>query len=125
MMERPELGPSGEPNARALQRDPAPTSTYVSSSASTGRLARRQYERARAQLKRDFPEGPCAWCGRAIPEGLPRAHPLAWRADHVAPVSRGGASDIENLRPMHHGCNSARQEGGKKPRTRGDRSAAW
>lgn len=28
--------------------------------------------------------------------------------DHVVPRSKGGSDDVENLRPAHFGCNSAR-----------------
>jgi 5-methylcytosine-specific restriction endonuclease McrA len=29
-------------------------------------------------------------------------------ADHLTPRSRGGLDTLANLRPAHHGCNSAR-----------------
>lgn len=35
--------------------------------------------------------------------------PGATTADHLIPRSKGGTDDVEaNLRPAHHGCNSAR-----------------
>lgn len=35
--------------------------------------------------------------------------PGATTADHRQPRSKGGTDDVEtNLRPAHHGCNSAR-----------------
>lgn len=40
----------------------------------------------------------CHLCGR----------PGATTADHITPRSRGGLDVIENLRPAHHRCNSAR-----------------
>ncbi|WP_280383347.1 HNH endonuclease [Nocardia wallacei] len=32
----------------------------------------------------------------------------ATTADHVIPRSRGGPHSLANMRPAHHGCNSAR-----------------
>lgn len=32
----------------------------------------------------------------------------ATTADHLTPRSKGGSDDINNLRPAHVGCNSAR-----------------
>jgi 5-methylcytosine-specific restriction endonuclease McrA len=29
-------------------------------------------------------------------------------ADHLIPRSKGGPDSLDNLRPAHHGCNSAR-----------------
>lgn len=35
--------------------------------------------------------------------------PGATTADHLIPRSKGGSDEVEtNLRPAHHGCNSAR-----------------
>lgn len=31
-------------------------------------------------------------------------------ADHLIPRSKGGQDNLTNLRPAHHGCNSARQD---------------
>lgn len=42
--------------------------------------------------------GTCHLCGQ----------PGATTADHVIPRNRGGLNAIENLRPAHQGCNSAR-----------------
>ncbi|WP_371830071.1 HNH endonuclease [Rhodococcoides kroppenstedtii] len=50
----------------------------------------------------------CAICGRAIDFTAPRNHPRSFNADHVVPLSRGGAHVVENLRPVHHGCNASR-----------------
>lgn len=33
-----------------------------------------------------------------------------YSADHVIPRSKGGDNSIENLRPAHRHCNSARQD---------------
>ncbi len=84
------------------------------------------WRRARAALRRDFPTGPCAWCGRAIDPSLPFNHRHAWTADHVVPLARGGDPFApENLRPMHRACNSQRQAGGRRVNTMDDRSASW
>jgi 5-methylcytosine-specific restriction endonuclease McrA len=34
--------------------------------------------------------------------------PGADTADHLTPRSKGGPDTLANLRPAHHGCNSAR-----------------
>lgn len=36
--------------------------------------------------------------------------PGADTADHLQPRSKGGTDSIGNLRPAHHGCNSARRD---------------
>ncbi|MFS0289126.1 HNH endonuclease [Corynebacterium striatum] len=41
----------------------------------------------------------CHLCGR----------PGATTADHIVPRSRGGNDSLDNLRPAHVSCNSARQ----------------
>lgn len=51
-------------------------------------------------------KGPIIW-------GLRRAHPLGPSMDHVIPRSHGGYWYLENLRPAHYGCNSAR--GNREP----------
>lgn len=33
-----------------------------------------------------------------------------WEVDHLAPRSRGGRDDLENLRPAHPHCNRKRQD---------------
>lgn len=40
----------------------------------------------------------CHLCGR----------PGATTADHLIPRSQGGPDSLDNLRPAHHSCNSAR-----------------
>lgn len=52
----------------------------------------------------------CHLCGRTILHGLyhPR-HRLAPSVDHLIPLDKGGAElDLENARPAHYGCNSAK-----------------
>lgn len=62
------------------------------------------------QLVTDTYGWTCALCHRPID---PTATKLRDRLslDHVLPVSRGGSDAIENLRPAHHGCNSAKRDG--------------
>lgn len=62
------------------------------------------------QLVTDTYGWTCTLCHRPID---PRATALRDRLsiDHVLPVSRGGSDAIENLRPAHHGCNSAKRDG--------------
>jgi 5-methylcytosine-specific restriction endonuclease McrA len=33
---------------------------------------------------------------------------LGFTFDHVIPVSKGGTNDLQNIRPAHRSCNSAR-----------------
>lgn len=51
-----------------------------------------------------------AGCGTIVAPG--HCHlchrPGATSIDHLVPVVRGGVTVLGNLRPAHHGCNSAR-----------------
>lgn len=62
------------------------------------------------QLVTDSYGWTCTLCHRPID---PHATALRDRLsiDHVLPVSRGGSDSLENLRPTHHGCNSAKRDG--------------
>lgn len=62
------------------------------------------------QLVTDSYGWTCTLCHRPID---PHATALRDRLsiDHVVPVSRGGSDSLENLRPTHHGCNSAKRDG--------------
>ena len=62
------------------------------------------------QLVTDSYGWTCTLCHRPID---PHATALRDRLsiDHVLPVSRGGSDSLENLRPAHHGCNSAKRDG--------------
>ncbi len=54
----------------------------------------------------------CALCGHPIDKSLPANHPMSWTADHIDPLSDGGAEiALSNLRPAHMRCNSARGNG--------------
>lgn len=62
------------------------------------------------QLVTDTYGWTCTLCHRPID---PHATALRDRLsiDHVLPVARGGSDSLENLRPTHHGCNSAKRDG--------------
>ncbi len=45
----------------------------------------------------------CHLCHKVITEE-------EFSTDHVVPRSKGGTNSIENLRPAHRACNSARQD---------------
>jgi hypothetical protein len=50
--------------------------------------------------------GPCHVCGLAIDYSLPPGHPMAFEADEVVPVSRGGSpTDPANVAAAHRCCN--------------------
>jgi hypothetical protein len=50
----------------------------------------------------------CWLCDGAIDPALPRSLPGAASIDHVVPRSRGGTSDLRNLRIAHRRCNTRR-----------------
>lgn len=72
-----------------------------------------RYTYAESKLVRDYRESfggvaTCAICRRPISFDVPVNHPMSFNADHVTPLSRGGAHAVSNLRPVHHGCNASR-----------------
>ncbi|WP_433382774.1 HNH endonuclease [Streptosporangium sp. CA-115845] len=70
-----------------------------------GRPWRRVWNRLRNSPGSDV----CWLCGHMIDKTLPARHPMSWTADHVDPISLGGAErDIRLLRPAHMRCNSKR-----------------
>jgi 5-methylcytosine-specific restriction endonuclease McrA len=77
---------------------------------STGRGRKgRPYRRWQQQVHDTYPNI-CYLCGRTILHGVyPPRHPQAPSVDHVVPLDRGGAElDLDNGRPAHYGCNSAK-----------------
>lgn len=86
--------------------------------------AGRPYRRACAEL-RASPAGRTCWlCGQPIDLNLDARDPMSWTADHVDPLSHGGAEvDLANLRPAHRRCNSSR--GNRDPWDRLETSRAW
>lgn len=78
---------------------------------SKGRTGR-PWRRAWARLRRMPGSDVCALCGRWIDKSLPANDPMSWTADHIDPLSEGGAeTDLSNLRPAHMRCNSSRGNG--------------
>lgn len=60
--------------------------------------------RHRAYLRRGKP--PCALCGQDIDYTLPHLDPGEFVVDHIIPVARGGADDLDNIQPAHRLCNA-------------------
>lgn len=50
----------------------------------------------------------CHLCEKKIDLDLPSMNRLGFTFDHVVPVSKGGTNDLQNIRPAHRSCNSAR-----------------
>lgn len=51
----------------------------------------------------------CCHCGHEIDLTLPRNHRLAFTVEHLVPVVLNGPLlDLDNARPAHRKCNSAR-----------------
>ena len=50
----------------------------------------------------------CHLCEKKIDLDLPSMNRLGFTFDHVIPVSKGGTNDLQNIRPAHRSCNSAR-----------------
>lgn len=50
----------------------------------------------------------CSYCTCEISDELPDNHPQKATADHILPVSQGGADLIENLIPACLRCNEQR-----------------
>lgn len=63
-------------------------------------------DRHRQLIARDKP--PCHLCGREILWNADHLHPLAFQADHITPLSRGGEDVLENLAASHRVCNQSR-----------------
>lgn len=49
--------------------------------------------------------GPCHICGAPIDYTLPYHDPMSFVADHVVPLTRGGADALANKAPAHRDCN--------------------
>jgi 5-methylcytosine-specific restriction endonuclease McrA len=64
-------------------------------------------DRLRARLARTKPN--CHICGKPIDYTLHWLDPGAYQADHIVPLSRGGANTIENLAASHRACNSTKR----------------
>jgi 5-methylcytosine-specific restriction endonuclease McrA len=80
-----------------------------------GRKGRPWEALRRRVIARDMQRNPtCPRCGKALdPDGAwPARHPLSLSVDHIVPLSvdRSRAHDPSNLRTMHFGCNSSRND---------------
>jgi len=82
------------------------------------------YKRLAAEVCRPRPGARCHLCDELIVYGLRPRHPLGPSADHIEPLSNGGALiDPNNLRLAHYGCNADR---GAKPIAKQiNRSSIW
>lgn len=71
------------------------------------RTGARPYRRNRARALVGHPV--CAGCGQPIDLTLTdRYDPGYPTVDHIVPVAHGGTDALENLQPMHRGCNLAK-----------------
>lgn len=61
---------------------------------------REQHRRVIRRLK-----PPCALCGKPIDYTLGHLDPMSFVVDHIVPLNRGGADELDNLQPAHRGCN--------------------
>ena len=52
----------------------------------------------------------CHLCGEVIDMRLKWPNRWSLTMDHVLPISRGGSNDLENIRPAHGSCNSAKRD---------------
>lgn len=75
------------------------------------------YRQARDRLKYRTKkyDWPCWLCGERFDWALDWRDPMAWTADHVTPLARGGEI-LGTLKPAHRGCNSRRNAGQKEER---------
>ena len=68
----------------------------------------------------------CHLCGQPINLTLTGTRdPMRLSLDHLIPRSRGGTNSIENLRPAHFRCNSARGARPIAPHAKRERDARF
>ena len=65
-------------------------------------------DRHRAAIRRERP--PCGICGEAIDYALPYLDPMSYVVDHIVPVARGGADELDNKQAAHRSCNRAKSD---------------
>lgn len=72
----------------------------------------RAYRVAREALKRKTKKQglPCWLCLQPFDWSLPYHDRMAWTADHVTPLAKGGHI-TGPMRPAHRSCNSKRNDG--------------
>lgn len=57
-------------------------------------------------------------CGRKMELNNPRAYKAYMTIDHIVPLSRGGTSNVENLRGLCRSCNGRKSSSMKKVKTK-------
>lgn len=65
-------------------------------------------DRHRRILARGKP--PCHICGDDIDYDSHHLDPRSFTIDHVIPVARGGADELDNLAPAHRACNRTKSD---------------
>ncbi len=71
------------------------------------RTGARPYRRNRGRVLAGNPV--CVECGQPIDTSITDQYdPGYGTADHKVPYSQGGTDALENLQPMHRGCNLAK-----------------
>lgn len=75
---------------------------------------RRAVDKLRLQTKKSG--GVCWLCREPFDWSLPYHDAMAFTADHVTPLARGGAI-LGALQPAHRRCNSRRNDGRGEDRT--------
>jgi len=55
---------------------------------------------------------PCHLCGEEIDYAASHLEPLSFTIDHIIPIAKGGADDIDNLAAAHRKCNRDKGDGG-------------
>ena len=53
---------------------------------------------------------PCHVCGGEIAWDAHHLDPLAFQADHITPLARGGSDTLDNLAAAHRKCNRAKSD---------------
>ena len=66
-----------------------------------------QQARDRARIARTKPN--CHICGEPINYTLKTPHPDSYELDHIVPLKRGGADNINNKAASHRKCNSRKR----------------
>lgn len=65
-------------------------------------------DRLRARVARTRPA--CHICGGEIDYDAPHLDPMSFALDHISPLARGGADDIDNVAASHRACNRAKSD---------------
>ena len=55
-------------------------------------------------------QAPCHICGQPIDYELAWHEPRSFVVDHVVPIARGGADNLNNKRAAHRDCNRAKSD---------------